>query len=64
MYQEKFKTSGLSYADIAHELGCCELSARNKINGHTKITKAEKIVLDTLFGKGENEQCMISRHNR
>lgn len=63
MYKEKFNNSKLTYSDIAHELGCCELTARKKINGQTKITKAEKIVLDHLF-EGEDETCMISRHNR
>lgn len=61
-YSELFNKSDLTYTDIAHELGCCELTARNKINGKTKITKAEQTVLDNLFG-GKNE-CMISRHNR
>ena len=61
-YLELFNESDLTYTDIAHELGCCELTARNKINGKTKITKAEQTVLDNLFG-GKNE-CMISRHNR
>lgn len=63
MYKEKFKGSGLTYSDVAHELGCCELTARKKINGDTKITKAEKTVLDNLF-EGENKACTISRHNR
>lgn len=63
MYKDKFKESGLSYADVAHELGCCELTARKKINGETKVTKAEKILLDNLL-KGENESCTILRHNR
>ena len=61
-YLESFNKSDLTYTDIAHELGCCELTARNKINGKTKITKAEKLVLDNLFG-GKNE-CSILRHNR
>ena len=61
-YLELFNKSDLTYTDIAHELGCCELTARNKINGKTKITKAEQTVLNNLFG-GKNE-CMISRHNR
>lgn len=63
MYKEKFKQSNLTYSDIAHEIGCCELTARKKINGQSKITKAEKLLLDTLF-EGENETCTISRHNR
>lgn len=63
MYKERFQRSGLTYSDIAHELGCCELTARKKINGDTKITKAEKAVLDNLF-TGEDEECMTSRRNR
>ena len=62
-YFNLFKKSGLTYTDIAHELGCCELSARKKINGSTKITKAEQTVLDNLF-KGDKETCTISRRNR
>lgn len=61
--KEQFNKSGLTYADVAHELGCCELTARNKINGNTRITKAEQIVLNNLF-KGDNETCTISRRNR
>ena len=68
MYKEAFEKSGLSYTDVAHELGCCELTARNKINEKTKITKPEATVLDKLFGKnnieGVDEACTISRHNR
>lgn len=62
-YLKKFNKSGLSYADIACELGCCEMTARNKINGKTRITKAEQLVLDNLF-EGDNETCTTSRHNR
>ena len=63
MYKEEFKNSGLTYSDVAHEIGCCELTARKKINGQTKVTKAEQTVLDHLF-KGEDETCTILRHNR
>jgi len=62
-YFELFTKSGLSYTDVAHELGCCELTARKKINGDTRITRAEEIVLNNLF-KGDDEKCMTSRHNR
>lgn len=62
-YKKLLAESDLTYADVAHELGCCELTARNKIDGKTRITKAEKIVLDNLF-KGDDKECMISRHNR
>lgn len=63
MYKKDFERSKLTYSDVAHELGCCELTARKKINGQTKITKAERVVLDHLF-EGENETCTISRHSR
>jgi predicted transcriptional regulator len=63
MYKEDFEQSKLTYSDVAHELGCCELTARKKINGQTKVTKAEQVVLDQLF-EGENEVCTISRHSR
>ena len=63
MYKTQFEQSGLTYTDVAHELGCCELTAKKKINGSSKITKAEQVVLDTLF-EGENEACTIVRHNR
>jgi len=61
--KEQFDKSSLTYTDIAHELGCCELTARKKINGNTRITKAEQIVLNNLF-KGDDEACMISRRKR
>lgn len=60
-YSKLFNESELTYTDIAHELGCCELTARNKINGKTRITKAEQLLLNNLFG-GKNE-CTISMHN-
>lgn len=62
MYREKFDESELTYSDVAHELGCCELTARKKINGDTKITKAEKVVLDNLF-TGEEECSTQMRNN-
>ena len=63
-YVKMFNESNITYIDVAYELGCCELTARNKINGKTKITKAEAAVLDKLFTKGDNEKCSISRHSR
>ena len=62
-YLTLLNESDLTYVDVAHALGCCELTARNKLNGKTRITKAEQTVLDNLF-KGETEVCTISRHNR
>ena len=62
-YLTLLNEKGLTYADVAHALGCCELTARNKLNDKTRITKAEQIVLDNLF-KGEDEKCTILRHNR
>ena len=55
-YADKFSKSDLTYTDIAHELGVCELSARNKINGKARITRAEEKVLDQLFG--EEDTCL------
>jgi plasmid maintenance system antidote protein VapI len=63
-YQELFNESDLSYTDVAYELGCCELTARNKISGKSKITKAEAAILDQLFNRGDDNKCTISRHNR
>lgn len=62
-YLTLLKESNLTYVDVAHALGCCELTARNKLNGKTRITKAEQIVLNNLF-EGENETCTISRRSR
>lgn len=62
-YRALFDESNLNYIDIAYALGCCELTARKKINGNTRVTKAEKTILDNLF-KGDKKECMISRHNR
>lgn len=60
-YAEKFNNSNLTYTDVAHALGVCELSARNKINGKARITRAEKVVLNQLFG--EEEECSTLTHN-
>ena len=62
-YLELFNKSDLTYTDVAHALGCCELTARKKINGNTRITRAEETVLNNLF-KGDDEKCMISKRNR
>lgn len=48
-YKERFKRSDLTYTDIAFSLGTCEQTARRKINGKTKITKAEEKVLDEIL---------------
>ena len=39
----------LSFADLAHELGICEMSARNKVAGKTPITKLETEKLKSLL---------------
>ena len=62
-YLTLLNKSDLTYTDVAHALGCCELTARNKLNGKTRITKAEQTVLNNLF-KGETETCTTLRHNR
>ena len=65
-YLEAFKRSGLTYVNVANALGTCELTARNKINGKAKLTNAEKLLLDTLFNKEEDDTCTstILRHSR
>ena len=59
-YSEQFAKSDYTYTDIAHTLGVCELSARNKINGKARITRAEEIVLNQLFG--EEGKCSTETH--
>jgi plasmid maintenance system antidote protein VapI len=54
-YKELMTRLNISYTDIAHELGCTELTARNKINGKTRITKPEEYFLDRLFNKKEKK---------
>lgn len=61
-YLTLLNESDLTYVDVAHALGCCELTARNKLTGKTRITKAERVVLDDLF-EGETDKCTISTHN-
>lgn len=39
----------LSFADLAHELGICEMSARNKVAGKTSITKLEAEKIESLL---------------
>lgn len=67
-YQKLFNDSDMTYVDVAHTLGCCELTARNKISGKTRVTKAEEEVLNRLFDKNNSEgvdaTCTILRHNR
>lgn len=41
----------ISYADLAHELGICEMSARNKVAGRTPLTKLEKERLLLIINK-------------
>ena len=46
---EKFKKSNLTYSELAVELGVCEMSVRNKLQGKTKFTKLEQEKLDQIF---------------
>ena len=64
-YKDLFVASGLKYTDVAYVLGCTELTARNKINGKTRITKTEAYFLDRLFNVdgGEKAICTIQSHN-
>lgn len=39
----------VSYAGLADELGICEMSVRNKVNGKTPWSKLEKEKLETLL---------------
>lgn len=41
----------LSYADLAHELGVCEMSARNKVAGKTQVSKLELEKMETLLNR-------------
>lgn len=62
-YKELFDRSEITYTDIAHELGCTELTARNKINGRTRVTKTEAFFLDKLFHvNGGDEVCLTQQH--
>lgn len=54
-YKVLFDNSDVTYTDVAHELGCTELTARNKINGKTRITKPEEYFLNRLFNKKEKK---------
>lgn len=57
---ERFNKTNLTYADIAHELGCCEVSARNKIAGKTRVSKVELEALDRILTR-EEQECSTSR---
>lgn len=61
-YLEKFKASGLTYTDVAHALGCCEMTVRRKLNGVTKITKLEQMCLDKLFEDKGDGVCSTEKH--
>ncbi len=64
-YKDLFIASELTYTDVAHVLGCTELTARNKINGKTRITKTEAYFLEALFNAdgGDKAECTIRPHN-
>ena len=47
--KELLQVNGLSFADLAHELGICEMSARNKVNGKTPFTKLEREKIESLL---------------
>lgn len=53
--KELLDQNNISFADLAHELGVCEMSARNKVAGKTPFTKLEKEKLESLLiNKEEN----------
>lgn len=49
--KEKIANKELSYADLAHMLGICEMSARNKVSGKTAFSKLELEKLGTLLNE-------------
>lgn len=55
--EEKIKSlianKKLTYADLAHELGICEMSARNKVKGKSRFNKLEKEKLLLIINKEE-----------
>ena len=44
----------ISWADLAHELGVCEMSARNKVKGKSAFNKLELEKLYSLMHKEAN----------
>lgn len=53
MLDEKVKKYGIT--QLAADLGLCELSARNKISGKTKITPPEILMIKNLLDLSEEE---------
>ena len=54
MLEEKVKKYGIT--KLACELGVCELSARNKISGKSKITPPEMKMITDLLELTDQEQ--------
>lgn len=53
---ERFKKLDLTYSEIAVALDVCEMSARNKIQGKSRITKLEQEKLNQIFKEKEEKQ--------
>ena len=53
---ERFKKSGATYSEIAVALDICEMSARNKLSGKSRVTKLEQEKLDQIFKEKEEKQ--------
>ena len=41
--------NNMTYADLAHELGICEMAVRNKVAGRSPLTKLEREKIEQLF---------------
>lgn len=58
---ERFKSLNLTYSEVAVALDVCEMSARNKIQGKSRITKLEQEKLDQIFREKEEKQNESNR---
>ena len=53
---ERFNKLKFTYSEIAVALGVCEMSARNKLQGRSKISKLEQEKLDQIFKEREQHE--------
>lgn len=53
---ERFKKLNFTYSEIAVALDICEMSARNKLSGKSRITKLEQEKLNQIFEEKERKQ--------
>ena len=63
--KENLAEHNITFADLASELGICEMSVRNKVSGKTAFTKLEKEKLEQMLNNKEaTAVCTISRSSR